>query len=464
MRVSLLDGSQMSCQDKLLASGGEGQVYLATGGSHVIKLYSNPQNWRGQTVGHIIEKGKSVCNDPAWQKLFCWPDAIVTSPSLGIRMPCADGSLLKLSYFLSPKTMKLIRSGKHPIVKPDLMGNWAGRLGIAIKMARAAGRLHMSGLCHADFSENNFLVDPRDGRVMLIDLDGLVEEGRLPATVFGTPRFQAPELVMRKATPTCNSDRHALSVLIYQTLLYGFHPLLRRGNKRRQDIPAGTGEDEERMELGSHALFIEHPTNPANRPEGSFLSCDILGPLVASLVRDTFVEGVREPSKRPMPASWEKALVRTADRLLTCANPRCDGKYFVLPQAGHIRCPWCDTALRQPNPLPVLHLQQPVRGRTGIFQPDNYLIVAWPEKTLHVWHCDPTKSPGPGADATPVARFMLDGTGKWFLRNESIQGLQTIPGRQPCRPGESVELVDGLRLLLGPPDVSRAAVVQFVGL
>jgi len=464
MMVTLQDGTRETCHDKRLASGGEGQVYLTTSGTHVVKLYANPQNWRGQTVGHIIEKGKGVCADTTWRQLFCWPDGIVTSPCLGVRMPCADRKLVKLGYFLSPKTLKLIRAGRHPAVQPEVLGTWAGRLGIAIKMARAAGRLHMSGLCHADLSENNFIVDPRSGRVALIDLDGLVEEGRLPATVYGTPRFQAPELVMRQATPTCNTDRHALSVLIYQTLFYGQHPLLRRGTKRRRDIPPSVGEEEERLELGSRALFIEHPTKAANRPEGPFLSCDVLGPLAASVARQAFVDGLHDPGKRPMPAAWEKALVRTADRLLTCPNARCEGKYFPLPQTGQVRCPWCDALLRHPSPLPVLHLQQPVRGRTGHFQSDNYLLVVWPDKTLHPWHTDPTKAPGPTIDPTPVARFACEPSGKWFLCNEQIQGLQTQPGRQPCRPGDRVELTDGLRLLLGPADSARAAVVQFVHL
>jgi len=126
VRVTLQDGTPVVCHDKPLASGGEGQVYLASNGTHVIKLYSNAQNWRGrQTVGQIIDKGKSICNDAAWQTLFCWPDAVVTAPCLGVRMPCADRNLLKLSYFLSPETLKLIRSGKHPIVKPEFMGTWA---------------------------------------------------------------------------------------------------------------------------------------------------------------------------------------------------------------------------------------------------------------------------------------------------------------------------------------------------
>ncbi|MEW6733398.1 MAG: hypothetical protein AB1489_18870 [Acidobacteriota bacterium] len=472
MEVTMEDGSKIICADNPIGGGTEGDVHLSVDGKYAIKLYHQPEPQRRTSLQLIINRFNPVRSDPIWQPLFCWPDAIVVAPSLGVRMPRAPAELRRLDVFLLSKF-------RNKRLQPAERGNWDGYLKIAIKMARLMSRLHFSGLCYADPSWNNFLVDPRDGQAVAIDVDGLVVPNFLPAMVEGTREFQAPELVLGTAPPSVQTDLHALAVLIYRTLMfhqvpnYGWgsvHPLgagmsALQGSK----IHPGMGEDVEKRSFGDAAVFIEHPTDYSNRPREQFISCSILGPDLQKLIKEVFVEGLYDPQKRPLAAQWEEALVQLYDRLIPCANTACEMKYFAVLESGDIRCPWCNTLVREPKTLAVLRMYRQVPGwQPPKVVPDgNYMIVAWPGRTIHDWHIDPTKMPGRGANNQPRAQFDFDdNTKRWYLVNNNIDELiaKDANGRQTISRGSSVELKNDLTLLLGRSSQSRVALVQILAL
>jgi serine/threonine protein kinase len=148
-------------------------------------------------------------------------------------------------------------------------GNWRDYFKVCVRIAKAASRLHRAGLAHSDLSYKNVLIDPVSGNAAIIDIDGLVVPGKFPPDVVGTPDFIAPEVMAtmklplqdkNKALPRIETDRHALAVLIYMYLLYR-HPL-------KGGIVHPVADENERLalEMGSKALFIEHPSDSRNRP------------------------------------------------------------------------------------------------------------------------------------------------------------------------------------------------------
>lgn len=468
MVVTLSDGNSVSVRDEPLSQGAEGEIFISQDGRHVLKRYWRPEPWRGQALQAImtkycVVKDPDVVHQQYWQCLFCWPDAIVKSPWFGARMPCAPRDLRTLLGFLMPKYRKTV-------LKPAQLGSWAGHLGIAVKLARAIRRMHLSGLCHSDLSWNNMLVDPRDGRMCLIDCDGLVVPGFLPPTVLGTPEFMAPELVARSGKPSTRTDLHSMAVLIYRMLLFG-HPL------EGKAFYSKDSEEDDRLKYGEKALFREHPTDRRNAPRDirTFRSCRILGPVLQRLFHRAFVDGLQQPMQRPSAAEWEQALVRTADRLVPCLNPACEMKTFVFLESEGVHCPWCAYGVKGPGggirlpqlafkELPVLRLYRPIPGRVGQFQDEGYAIIGWPGRTLHSWHGDPGKPPGPGIDARPAAHFELE-KGRWVLTNDGFTELHSqtnTGGRNPCRHGQSIELSEGIRLFFGPIDQWRLGVVQIL--
>lgn len=466
MIVTLADGSKIECEDQPFAEGGEGLLFWDKAGTHVIKLYKNVDPQRLAALQKIIGPEYSVVlGEPYWDELFAWPKAIIIQPALGLTMLRAPKGTMELRWFLGAKQRRVL-AVKHGL---DKLGNWRSNLSMAIKMARVVKRMHFRGLCHSDLSFRNFLVDPQQNRVILIDCDGLVVPGFLPPNVLGTPMCMAPELMAqitspgKRVDPSSQTDLHALATLIYW-LLFQRHPLI--GPKMHSKDPTL----DEALALGERALFIEDPTDQSNHiPNLPVPYTSMLTPAVQELIEKAFVHGLHSPTKRPSAADWERFLVRMTDAIVACENKRCLLGDFVLQPHKPARCPACNTPLRNPPYIPILNFYQPRGGRKGHFQNDRgYAMVGWPGRTLHIWHASPAQTPGPNVDHNPKARLEFDQRrGKWYLQNADLPDVRLLDGaigQQEVNPGKRVELVDGARLLLGPPEQCRLAYVEMLKL
>lgn len=57
--------------------------------------------------------------------------------------------------------------------------------------------------------------DPDTGDVLICDNDNVSANGIDNSSVYGTPRFMAPEIVMGQAKPSRNTDLYSLAVLLF---------------------------------------------------------------------------------------------------------------------------------------------------------------------------------------------------------------------------------------------------------
>ncbi|HEY7036323.1 MAG TPA: hypothetical protein VH482_33655 [Thermomicrobiales bacterium] len=444
MNATLADGSTIQCADSPLAEGGDGAIYPTTDGTRVVKLYHTPEPWRAKAVEAILTKYNAVRDETYWKPYFAWPEATVAQPRLGVVMRRVTDQI-PLSHLVN-------YTFRTRVLTPHERGDWRGMVVTIIKAARLMRRLHNLGLCHSDLSENNIFVNPTTGQTTLLDCDGLVVPGFLPPAVLGTKGYMAPELMEGTAQPSIRTDCHALAVIIYRGLLV-VDPL--RGPKKHDADPLV----DDRLMYGSQALFIEHPTDPSNRPSFAFPSIDLLGPRMKHLFTQAFIAGLHNPALRPAASEWEQALLRMYDQLVPCPNPACEFGWFVFREESPA-CPWCGTPLRRPATLPLLYLYRKVGkawSRDG-----QYLIAGYHEKTLHLWHATTGLSPGPSVDTTPVADFYLDGD-RWLFVNRRLDGLRLVNGAggpQPIPLNSPLELADDQQLLLGDPDHSRLAVIR----
>lgn len=422
MEIGFADGTKEHYEDVPFSRGAQGEVYLSLDRLHVVKLYAphecTPQ--REQQLRAITTRYNVVNGDPYWEELFAWPEKVAVSPRLGVRSRYISGRLSLDHYFFSSSFRRM---------SLDQRGNWLGRVAVAIKIARAVGRVSNNGLCLSDLSERNTLVDPLKGDVTLVDCESLVLPGALPAVVLGTHEYMAPELVSgREREPSVRTDRHALAVLLYRWLL-NRHPLL--GPKRHSDDP----EIDDRLALGEEALYVEHPADSSNKPPQMSVTTDALTPRLRDLFRVVFVEGLRQPDVRPSASQWEEALIELFDRIIPCPNASCSQGYFTAPDVGPISCPWCRAKLEYPHTVLYLRLLTPrSQGISVSYQPESrydHLIVAWPGRCMYLWHADPSIAPTPGSvgrppDATPRARIEYDNIGeRWVLRNMGFAPLMT---------------------------------------
>ncbi len=398
---------------------------------------------------------------PYWKDLFCWPTAIVVKPRLGVVAPTYAGNFFfasgpfkgkekQATWFTSPKLRRMLPAAER--------GTWLAYLQICIRLARAVRRMHNAGLAHSDLSNKNVLVDPSSGAAVIIDVDSLVVPQVHPPDVLGTPGYIAPEVLgtskleltdPQRILPSRRTDQHALAVLIYQYLL-GRHPL--RGPRVNSTQSA---EEDERMSMGERALWIENPTDTANRPAKLGVSYKVLGPYLAPLVERAFVNGLHHPAERPGADEWERALVKTTDLLLPCANSACPGGWFVLGE-GAPRCPWCRTL--KAGPFPVLNFYR--AGKTGQFLAERHRLAVWHHARLYPWHVFDNHFAGEGADRTPQAYFARQ-SGGWWLMNQGREAMSVIgAGQIPV--GGGIELKDGQQIQLSKAQHGRLAVVQMV--
>jgi hypothetical protein len=452
-RATLANGRVIEFLPEVIGEGAMKRVHFTADRRSVVCFFKEaPDPGRRQRLEAVIGPLNPTL-DPKlgeyWRRLFCWPTAIVEAPRLGLLAPAYPRNF----YFASgpwrgkEKQGRWFSSAKlRAALPPAERGSLARMLQVSIRLARAVRRLHQAGLAHADLSPRNVLVDPTSGEAIVIDIDALVIPGVFRPDVIGTRGYIAPEVVATshlpresplRFHPSARTDEHALAVLVYEALLFR-HPL--RGPKVHD--AAASAEADEALALGERALFVEHPTDPSNRPVDLGLPGAALGPYLEPLFERAFVRGLHAPAERPAAIEWERALVKTWDLLLPCpSGEACAHGWMIARDLAAPRCPSCGA--RPEAAVPVLELAS-ARGPAS-------RVVVYDGLTLFAWHARDGLFPGENADRTPLAYFARR-RGRWLLVNQRLEALAG-PSGDPVPPGAAIELEHGMRVrLAAPPD------------
>ncbi|MEQ9914110.1 helix-hairpin-helix domain-containing protein [Pectobacterium polaris] len=487
------DGEPVQYVDEIIGSGSMKDVYFSPDKTYVVAFYKKPQNEQAkERIAMITGRYRQSIFEQAggdyWQDLFCWPTSVVEHQGrIGIVVPTYHSHFFfkygsKNDDFLGIKGRE--KEGKwfasannqNKFLDPRERGNLLNYLKVCLLLTRAVRRMHAAGLCHSDLSYKNVLVDPEAGHACVIDIDGLVVPGKYPPDVVGTPDFIAPEVVKtthlakedaNRILPSISTDRHALSVLIYMYLFYR-HPL--RGGKIH-DM-----DDEmrdESLSMGEKALFIEHPTDRSNAVKLSQVSPSslpwadtdkipytVLGPYLTPLFEKAFITGLHEPTKRPTADEWETALVKTVDLIQPCQNAACEQKWYVFSGKTQPSCPYCGTLYK--GKLPILNLYS--SRTTGSYRPDDHRLMVWNGQSLYVWHVNRLIAPNERTTAEQKKRvgYFVFHNDQWWLVNEGIEELMSLPDKKKVAIGDKLALTDGAQFVLSTQEGGRLVVVQLV--
>ncbi len=447
----------------VIGHGAQGVVLGSRDGKSAVKLYANgviSPTVRAQIIYRLIKELNPTRDDPYWTEYFTWPEKLVVRPAVGYRMRLAH-NMKTMANFLFPKTFNSL--------DPKEQGWFLGRMAVAIKIANVAQRMSARGICYPDFSYNNVMLDPFDGRMTLIDCDSITVPGTVPAEVIGTPDFLAPELwTEQQKIPTVTSDRHSLATALYYFLV-GYHPL--KGDKVHDSNDA---DKDILLQLGSRALYIEHPTDHSNHLAKQLYFASMLGSELEGLFREAFVNGLHNPTARPQPQQWLPALVHAFDRIVPCNTPapRCWWHSFVALPENNFTCPCCHQRLTEPQTLPFVYLLPHNRTKDPedydvTITRDKHHIVGWPGRSLYEWHTVigrpawHTTSQAPVSRA-PQATFVYDSNGVWYLKNVALQQMRVRVGGSSWMPvpiGAQAPLEHGATFQFGPgPTHFRAKV------
>lgn len=226
--------------------------------------------------------------------------------------------------------------------------------------------------------------------------------------------------------------------------------------------------------MGSQALFIEHPTNAANRVRISDLReaelpwgdpaktpYTMAGPLLSELFRQAFIVGLHDPAVRPTASEWENALVRTIDLIQPCSSPRCGMKWYVFDNTSQPQCPLCGTVYEAK--LPILNLYS--SRHAGSYQSDNHRVMVWDGQSLFPWHVNRKVFPNEHLEPAQRGRvgyFQLH-QGEWYLVNQGMPQMVDLGNKKAVPIGGMVRLTDGSQFLLSSEDGGRLVQVQLVG-
>ena len=495
VKCKTFDGQDIEYVDDIIGSGAMKDIYFSPDKSYVVGFYKTKQDSQAKDrllmiTGKYRDSIFTQVGGEYWRNLFCWPTAMLEhNGRLGLVAPTyakhfffehgsKNNDMLQIKgkekegkWFAAPNL-------RNRFVDPRELGDWLKYVKVCLLLARAVRRMHAAGLAHSDLSYKNVLVDPSNGSVCVIDVDGLVVPGKFPPDVVGTPDFIAPEVVKtshlskddpKRCLPKRETDLHALAVLIYMYLLYR-HPL--RGGKVH-DI--SDEQRDESLTMGERALFIEHPSDNSNRinlknvkkselpwADTDKIPFSVTGPYLKELFLQAFVIGLHEPAMRPSANDWETALVKTVDLIQPCLNSDCEQKWYIFDNSTKPKCPFCQTPFQ--GKLPVLNLYS--SRKEGSFRPDNHRLMVYTDQSMFTWHANNLVVPNERITEDQKKRvgYFIFHNEQWWLVNERLTDLMDVTSEQKIHIpiGGKLELRDGQKILFAKGDGARLAVVQMV--
>ncbi|MBQ6319266.1 MAG: serine/threonine protein kinase [Lachnospiraceae bacterium] len=320
--------------NKMLGSGGQGEVYEVTGnnGKKALKWYYKSTSSKEQKS--II---MDLVQDGAPSKNFLWPEDFITDMTNGT-----------FGYIMD------LRPGEYKNI-PDLLNRKTDpSFEILIKsifnMAKEYEALHSKGYSYKDISDQNVFFNPKNGSVLICDNDNVSINGMQDSGVYGTMRFMAPEIVRGEATPSRNTDLYSLAVLIFN-MLFISHPLEGTNEYKIHALD----DNANKALFGTHPVFIYDPNNPENRPvQGFHDNAIIYWSLYPEFLKQKFIkaftDGIRNPAARVVEHEWKEVSIKLLDSLMIC--PSCGAEVFydeAKETTGENHVCWnCKSVLRVP--------------------------------------------------------------------------------------------------------------------
>jgi DNA-binding helix-hairpin-helix protein with protein kinase domain len=322
--------------------GGQGVVYNASDG-RMVKLYY-PSN-APQIDEGMIEKLRNIMGVKI-PKNFVKIYDLIKSPYVGYVMERVHEHVPLNSYLIPPNGEKLTRWYNAGL-------GFRGRLLLGYFIARAFEELSADNLAYCDISGNNILIKVTTSgaatkiSVRMIDIDNIYVAGRGAASILGTPRYIAPEIISKKKNPDVFSDNYSLAVILFELLRVG-HPYV------SDEISDGTPEDEEAAYAGKKEYVTDANSQKMLPTDAVFTE------KLKELFKSCFVEGKNNRVKRPRAKDFQFALLEASNKVIKCQS--CGAWHYPRKKNNKYECPWCDAISK---PKAVLYFYDRFEKTTG---------------------------------------------------------------------------------------------------
>ncbi|MEO0410464.1 MAG: serine/threonine protein kinase [Pseudomonadota bacterium] len=324
--------------EALLGQGGQGAVYDVSleGGRFALKWYHDSyieiDTGLRARLTHAVHRG-------APNGSFLWPLELVEidgQASFGYVMPVRGSEYRGMRDLIA-----------RPPDRVDL--TMPQRFMICCRLADAFLQLHAQGLCYQDINFGNVFFNPATLDILICDNDNVNVEGA-DASIYGTRKFMAPEVVRRETLPNTKTDLFSMSVLFFYVVM-GWHPL----DGKREAGYSILNADAEMSLYGTDPLFLFDPSNEANGPmEGMhdplIARWKALPDALRKLFLRAFTAGLADPSARVLERQWRQSFMRAVHTVFPC--PHCGGDNAIEPgrESASVQqeCHYCGGALAPP--------------------------------------------------------------------------------------------------------------------
>lgn len=90
--------------------------------------------------------------------------------------------------------------------------------------------------------------------------------------------------------------------------------------------------------------------------------------------------------------------------------------------------------------------------------------MVWSGQSIYAWHVNRLIAPNERTSAEQKKRvgYFVYHNEQWWLVNEGIQGLISLPDKRHVAVGEKIELKDNAQFVLSQEDGGRLVVVQLL--
>ena len=325
--------------NKLLGAGGQGEVYdVENGGKHyALKWYYKHTATTSQKdiLENLIAKGSP-------DESFLWPEDLIYRKV---------GEPFGYIMALRPKNYKSIVD----LMKRKAEPSFYALCKAAFNLTKGYQKLHSMGYSYRDISFGNLFFDPDTGEVLICDNDNVSVNGKDDSSVYGTPRFMAPEIVLGKAKPSRNTDLFSLAVLLFYMFMLN-HPL---EGKLEAEIKCMDIHAMNKL-YGTNPVFIFDPDNKTNRPvrgyqDNALIYWDLYPKNLKDLFTQAFTVGNKSPNRRVTENKWLETFANLMSGIVTC--PNCGAEVFYdedkeLKTVAHI-CWGCQKNIQIPAKIVI---------------------------------------------------------------------------------------------------------------